>query len=222
MNWFMLPLYILAWILRILVEVPLWIIGFILVPLFTVLKLYEERDSKYFTDKKTGLPRRILAWKGGWLTWLWGNEEDGIDGKHYMGVGFGLDKPFFKRVFQWSAARNAVGNFRFVPFFNPRITPSKIKYESNCRHPITALANYWKAGGDGTGDRPVFWSFTTQGIYAGLALKIPTSKTTAHRFMIGWKIYPEDADIDPKAFINTSRYPYCGFGLQFTLNRVGG
>lgn len=169
-----------------------------MIPLLLLCGFYEERDSKYFTEND-GTPRKILAWRGGWLTWLWGNEEDGIDGKYFSATGFAADKSFFMRVLQWSVMRNAVSNIRFIPLLNLRITPHKISSIGNCRHPITALRQYWAAGGNGTGKRPIFWSFTTQGLYSGFALKIPTSKTTAHRFMIGWKIYPEDAEIEPKS-----------------------
>ena len=45
-------------------------------------------------------------WKGGWATWVWGNEEDGIFGPGAAHTGW--------RAFYWSAYRNSVGNLRFV------------------------------------------------------------------------------------------------------------
>jgi hypothetical protein len=115
--------------------------------------------------------------------------------------------------------RNPCSNLRFVPIINPVIHPKQIRWVGNCVTPSKALKAFWAAGGT-TG--PWYWTFTTQGLYAGFACKKPTGPDTAHRFQIGWKIYPDDAGRDEGDFVGTSRYPRCGFGIQFTLNRKGG
>ncbi len=46
-------------------------------------------------------------WRGGWLTWIWCNEIDGI-----VGPGMTLNR---WNTFYWSAIRNSVNNLRFVP-----------------------------------------------------------------------------------------------------------
>lgn len=48
-----------------------------------------------------------FQWRGGWLTWLWGNEENGI-----VGPGISLNR---WNAFKWSALRNPCNNLRFVP-----------------------------------------------------------------------------------------------------------
>jgi hypothetical protein len=46
-------------------------------------------------------------WQGGFITWLFSNEIDGV---------FGPNNPRTRwQAFYWSALRNPVNNFRFVP-----------------------------------------------------------------------------------------------------------
>lgn len=214
----MIPVYISMWIARLCLEIPLWLIGIPLVWTMAHLKLYYYRPSKYFYQEGRRFGKPVLVWKGGWLTWLWGNEEDGIDGRWFNGgLGFENNKPLAKRIFDWAALRNPVSNLRFVPFINLKIDPKKIYGAGNCMHPTSALRKFRLYGGMNKG--PALWSFAAQGPFAGLSIKKPTSRTTHHRFLIGFKIYPEDAFISPHKLVNTSRYPRCGFGLQLTFNQ---
>ena len=210
------PLYILGWILRFLVEAPFWLMGLVIVYVFTKLRLYKYRESMWYTEDKDPTKKRIiLVWKGGWLTWLWGNEEDGIDGKYYR-TGFMPEASLETRIFQWAALRNAVSNSRYVPIANVKINPRNIYGTGSSRHPSVDYKAFRKKGGV---VGPTFWSFTTQGLYSGLSIMKPVTKDTHHRFLIGWKILRDDAFLTEADLVNSSRWPRCGSGLQFTLNR---
>ena len=77
----MLPIFALMWAFRFLSELTFYVLGFPLVWVLALFKLYRSEPSMYY-------PRSVLKWRGGWLTWLWGNEEDGIDGAYFRGTGF--------------------------------------------------------------------------------------------------------------------------------------
>lgn len=54
--------------------------------------------------------RPVLAWRGGWLTYLWGNDEDGVTGALWYRTMHGESR---WRAYLWSAWRNPVGNLRW-------------------------------------------------------------------------------------------------------------
>lgn len=53
---------------------------------------------------------QLHEWRGGRLTWLWGNDEDGIFGYGHRRIGFETRW----EAFYWCALRNPVNNLRFV------------------------------------------------------------------------------------------------------------
>jgi len=79
-----------------------------------LVRCYDVRESDYYPG------RQILVWRGSWITWPFGNEEDGIDGLR----GGSPDQfwwrdrtagwPHWKRIWVWSARRNSVNNLRFL------------------------------------------------------------------------------------------------------------
>lgn len=207
MNKLLIPVYVLMWVARFLAELTFWLVGFPLVFVLAYFKLYKQEKSMFY-------PYSILKWKGGWLTWLWGNEEDGIDGSRFRGVGFMLDKPMLTRIWQWSAVRNAVSNFRYLPILNPKLDPKRIKGYGNCERVSDAYIDHRK---NGLTTKSAYWTFATQGLYSGFWLIKPATDNTHHRFGLGWRIYPSDAK--EETFEGTARYPYSGFAIQFTWNR---
>lgn len=77
---------------------------FLLLPL-SAFKLWHTAPSLHF-------PRSVTVWNGGYLTWIWGNEEDGVlpDARNnYM-----TWAPDWLRAYVWSAWRNSANNLRFV------------------------------------------------------------------------------------------------------------
>jgi hypothetical protein len=55
--------------------------------------------------------RWVMVWKGGRLTWLWGNDEDGVVGPTWYAKRF---KDVRIRAYLWSAWRNSASNFRWA------------------------------------------------------------------------------------------------------------
>jgi hypothetical protein len=72
---------------------PLFVIGFFLVAILSYFYAWLLIDGKF-------------QWRGGLLTFLWSNEENGI-----VAPGVSLNR---KNAFYWSAIRNSVNNLRYV------------------------------------------------------------------------------------------------------------
>jgi hypothetical protein len=86
--------YIALFALIQLVSLVLTLIG---IPLVGFLSIYRDWE----------VVGKLIQWRGGALTWIWGNEENGI-----VGPGMALTR---WNAFYWSALRNPCNNLRFVP-----------------------------------------------------------------------------------------------------------
>ncbi len=91
--------YVALFILIQLVSLVLTLVGY---PLIAVLALFKLWHVYAYLDSAPV----VYEWKGGKLTWLWGNNEDGI---------FGNGPVTRRQAFYWSAVRNPCNNLRFVP-----------------------------------------------------------------------------------------------------------
>jgi hypothetical protein len=78
-----------------LVSIVLTVIGWPLLGVLAFLELWVKKDNKW-------------QWRGGWLTWLWCNNEDGI-------IPPGARVPDSLLTWHWSAWRNSVNNMRLIP-----------------------------------------------------------------------------------------------------------
>lgn len=162
-----------------------WLVGLVLIPAMSLAEAWVDRPSRF--------PRwgTIRAWKGGWVTWLWGNEEDGVTGaKWYRDLH--SDWSDRKRAIFWSTFRNPSNNMRFIPLINPTLRPERIRFKA------------W------TGRR-LASDYTWIGVHAGFRAFIKIAGKT-YRFWIGWKLKPEDR-------FGLEAWDYrssgCGFCLQF-------
>lgn len=190
---------------RILLSLPLWlaytaaalaldVIGLVILLPLSATHAWKSRQSKVY-GREFRKPTMLMAWRGGWLTWLWGNEEDGVTGPIWWGLQ-NAGKPLWLVAYRWSALRNASNNMRFIPVINPVIDPERIR---------------WSMGGGHS------WEviYTWQGIYSGIHVTFP-ARGTFYSLWLGWKLKPSDAvgvaDTD-------MRKPRCGFALQ--LKRIG-
>jgi hypothetical protein len=169
--------------------------GFVVVPPLAIT------GSWTLTPNPNGKP--IYEWKYG-LFWLWGNHEDGVippaivNGKPYL-TGW----PDWLRAIAWCAWRNKFSNLRFTEPFGFTIDPKRIDWIGNDQNLYEALPN---------DSRPVLWSLTWQGYYAGLWV-VWRGRI---QFRIGWTLVPDDAkNYNPVDL----RQRYCGFSIQ--LNRPG-
>jgi hypothetical protein len=90
------PLY---WVIQ-NVALALLLIGIPVIGILAYFRLWRNAGGGI------GGPSR-WQWRGGYLTWIWGNLEDGI-------VGPGMILTSWN-AFYWSGLRNPVNNLRFVP-----------------------------------------------------------------------------------------------------------
>lgn len=182
------------WPIYLAVSTALHLIGLVLIALLAGLRLWTFEAPRVW-------PRslEVRAWKGGLLTWLWGNEEDGVLGPMWWQERQGITiqhAPSIWRVircaYRWSALRNPTNNLRFLPWVNPVIDPKRVQFR------------------EGYIGRAL-WVFTYQGPFAGI-IAFPTIKGRTFRFWLGWKLKPEDQDGVPET--DFRRYG-CGFAVQF-------
>lgn len=82
------------------------VIGWILLAPPAALQCWKTRESMYFPTKQ------IPVWRGGWLTWIWGNEEDGVIGNAAHQMRYRKNPRL--GAYLWSAWRNSANNLRFV------------------------------------------------------------------------------------------------------------
>ena len=92
--------------LFILIQVVSVVLGFIGLPIIAYYA-YVHPQVRLAKSPLTG--KAILHFAHKW-TWLWDNDEDGIDG----GGSWNQQWSIGRRIFTWSALRNSVNNLRFV------------------------------------------------------------------------------------------------------------
>ena len=185
------------WIAYSAVSLSLWMIGVPLVFALSRARAWRAVRSRVYADQ-----RQILAWRGGWLTWIWGNEEDGVCGAEWYRA-LHADWNDRRQALMWSAFRNPTNNLRFVPGINPRIVASRVHYRGS----------YDPDGDAVVSGRPAY-ALTWQRLFAGFYAVVPF-RGSLYRFWWGWKLRPRDrAGIAPGDY----RYPRCGFATQ--LKRI--
>lgn len=87
-------------LLSLLVLTPL---GMLVLGVMAPLRLWTRRESYM-----PAFPGEVWAWRGGWLTAVWGNEEDGIGGRHRI-------DPSPRAAWLWCAWRNSTSGMRLLP-----------------------------------------------------------------------------------------------------------
>ncbi len=110
---------VLGWVWFVIVQLiafAFFLVGIVVLLPLAFARAWVDRPSRYFPN------RTVTAWVGGWLTFPWGNEEDGVTGADFYQKRF---KPshLWLCAYLWSAWRNSANNLRFVfrwvggPFF---------------------------------------------------------------------------------------------------------
>jgi hypothetical protein len=190
----------LLWLAYILLQIPLWLAG---VPICFVLARREAwvlRPSKYFAG------RTVTAWRCGWAQAIFGNWEDGVVGPAWWKAQH-PDRPDWWLAFVWSAWRNPTNNTRFIPLLNPVIDPARIRYHGNVEDPAR----------NGLDRLRIEWSYTWQGIYAGVVFRWQITATHHASVRLGWKLLPRDRHgVAPTDY----RSIRCPFGVQLHLWRA--
>lgn len=88
-----------------LIELVFLLAGLVLLAPLAATRCWITRESKYFPG------RQVTAWRGGWFTWAWCNDEDGVTGADFYRARFRDDRLC---AYCWSALRNPANNLRFV------------------------------------------------------------------------------------------------------------
>lgn len=197
-----------TWLVFIFViDIPLMLLGWILIPIAAALKRYEMRASEV-NDKQ------ILAWKDAPM-WVYGNEEDGING----GAGYYAPNiSEWTRIVLWTANRNPTNNLRYIQGLNVNVIKERVGFIGSLGDSDTAAVvlkaigypDYLKKY-----DNPELkipqWFFIWQGAYCGWYWQFNLFGKLK-RLWIGWKLYP--TDILPDTQLGY-RLHGAGFALSF-------
>jgi hypothetical protein len=172
------------WGVVLLLQLPIYVLGWVLVPLAVLFKAYEEREGKWH-----------FTWP---FMYIWDNWEDGIAaGRQYYDAG-----PLWKQIIYWSCQRNPINNMRAVPIFSVKINPKKIKWVGG---PYELAQQYDKP------PRDVEWFFCWQFPYSNLWVQFRFLRKLL-RLWVGWKLYPSDESRSDFGY--RSRGADCGIRLK--------
>lgn len=98
------------WFIYQILGIALLFAGIIPIYIMARLHLWYERDSKFWMFPNN----KVTAWRGGWLTFIWGNEEDGVTGAQWF-LDQNADRPAWKNALIWAGVRNYADNMRLLP-----------------------------------------------------------------------------------------------------------
>lgn len=139
--------------LALLFEAAFSVVGFVAVPIAAALNATEYRPSQRFPE------RLVLSWRWWWM-WVFGNEEDGIDGtpldkntlRNFRNVEWRTRTyswSEWRRIVVWAAFRNGVSNLRYTKW-GLLIDPRKVvvHLNSNTEWFVSQgwRSNYWYQG----------------------------------------------------------------------------
>lgn len=177
-----------SWVCMILLDMPLELLGWAIIPPLSYSGAYHTRQSKYFN-------KTIVAWDNPIVDAIYGNEEDGIlNGRQYSD--WGAD---WKQIVYWTALRNSTNNLRFgVQPFSFILDPKKIKSVGSMQD------NPWNYD-----TAKPQWFFVSHGLYSCFYAEFMLFGSL-RRFYIGWALYPTDVN-----GVTSYRANGVGFKLQF-------
>jgi hypothetical protein len=194
--------FIISWLAFIfIIELPLIIIGWLLIPIAAACKAYEP----YQGHDGAGTPRiqHRFTWP---IMWLYQNQEDGISNNQYSHY-----QNMFMRIVSWSAVRNPCNNLRYAPYLSFKIEPNNIRFigslsslTDNSRVPFDQEL-FKKMTMQYTLPGPSRWVICWHGAYSCLYWRGLTRE-----FWIGFKILPKDL-----YGVTSYRKDRTGFAMQW-------
>jgi len=116
---------VVGWLVYTVLMVPLIVLGFVLVPVMIWGRRYGASVLSYGVNQ---VPTRVgLAWSDRFM-WLWGNDENAIDGSvGSLPPGWPpAGSSTAQRILNWSAWRNNVGNARRTALFGMTVDPARV------------------------------------------------------------------------------------------------
>lgn len=184
---FKLPLFVSAWVTMAVIRIPLTVIGWVALPIALRSVEYE----------------RLPKW-----AWIWGNDEDGLDGPPwYRNRNPDWSKNF--RRYIWLGWRNRVHNLREVRWIKLKLVPSKVRYVGSSLDINPSNARFSK--------NKIVWHLAWQGfLRSGFWIIWAWKKDRHSRFFIGWKVRPHH-----KLGVSGYAFNGVGYGFQFLPFRKG-
>lgn len=193
---------VVSWVLFECVNIPLMLLGWVLVPIMAALKQYGNYNSYVLPSKDViRHPSPLVHWKSRWM-FIWDNYEDGIANNSYSHY-----KSMFKRIVSWYN-RNPTNNLRVVPILSCKVQPMKIRYVGTFGSNL--LPYYGMEQQVRKYDTKVpHWFFCWQGLYSCFYWNFMFRGKLISAF-IGWKLYPTDI-----LGVTPYRKYGAGFGSRF-------
>jgi hypothetical protein len=117
----------LYWIVWQLVSFALELVG---LPLLLPLALFHAWTTRPGKSAMFG-PAPVTAWIGGWLTFPWDNEQDGVVPPQMVnGAPYLITYPQWLRAYIWSAWRNPANGMRWAPLAATTFTSKPVVTQS--------------------------------------------------------------------------------------------
>lgn len=188
---FLIPISLITWASFLSIQIPLFLLGHLIIPFLALFKMYYVRKSHYYN-------KQIAAffWP---FNYIWGNEEDGVlAGHQYKDY-----KDDDWQVWYWSAVRNPTNNLRFIPILSCRVDPNLIDWVGSLPESASPKAYDMKTA---------LWYYCWQGLYTNFYWQFYL-KDDLYRFWIGWKLYPAD-------ILGVTEYRKYGAGFAVQFKRV--
>lgn len=155
-----------AWTLYLTAWAPLWLLGWLLIPIAAYLKLYKKRQGLF--------GYKVLSWY--WLMWVWSNEEDGIlAGQQYRQCSSDA-----AQIVYWTAIRNPTNNLRFTPLLSCKIEPERVRFFGSHDEDLSQYDT-----------KIPQWFFAWQGLYSNIFWQFEV-RGQLWRLWLGWKVFPTD------------------------------
>lgn len=168
-----LPLWILMWLVQLVFKLPMWALGFAVMPLM-YQKRYTPLDQLKWYQKLFANPE---DWQGGHLNYS-GSVPTWYRNKF-------PDKSEFYQFYRYHAVRNPADGLRNIKWLQLWIEPEKVRFKT----PLY-LKHYEAWYHDAPG---VYWYVAWQGVYAGLkVLWVEKDKYTEFKF--GFRVTPADCE----------------------------
>lgn len=196
MSWLIAALSLPIWLAYTLLSLPFYLLG------YPICYLLAKREAWEVTK----IYPLTFQWKAKWA-FLWGNANDGVVGPQWWYLEH-TDWPAWKRAFMWSAVRNPINNFCLIPWLHPVIDPARVRFVGNSDDPSLK---------SDVNRKPVEWSFTWQGLYAGVVWRKQLDATHHRQIRLGWKLLPKDRFGVPDGDHRKAR---CSFATQVHWNRT--
>lgn len=190
-----------------LVRLPLFLLGWILVPLAAILNAYYTRYDQNKAAKKEDPIVYHFIWP---FMFLWDNYEDGVANNMYS-----RHSNMFLRICSWYN-RNPVNNLRITPYLSCKVEPSKINFIGSFADSKDAPSNIneiWFKSHIMQYDTKVPQYFLCwQGLYSCFYWQFEMGGKL-RRLWLGWKLYPTD-------IYGVTEYRKLGAGFATQFKRI--